>query len=194
MGIELSEQLNQFLAAGLLGVGLGVLFDLFRIFRLIFPMPKLMSLCVDILYGMIAGVLSFLLFLYTMSGQLRFFALTGELSGFVLYHLTLGRLVLMAGEFLARHLRRFGRLCREIFVDPLCEAGTAAVRWARAEQKKAREKRKKEAIRRKMDLQRQKRMVYNLAAQGEQPPRPRRKGKRHPHGSTGKREKGEYSA
>ncbi len=78
-----------------LGAALGIVYDCFRVFRIVFP-PAAKSgavLIQDIIYWLFYG---FCIFCYTSAvcgGKLRFFIFFGSLLGFVLYILTLGNMV-----------------------------------------------------------------------------------------------------
>lgn len=81
--------------AVVLGAALGVVYDCFRVFRIVFP-PAAKSGAVvlqDIIFWMFYGFCIFCYFTIAGRGQIRFFVFFGSLLGFVLYILTLGNLV-----------------------------------------------------------------------------------------------------
>ena len=101
------------------GIGIGVIYDLFRIVRMAFTMPWVMSakykktayksrfgvdmavfIC-DVLFFVITAAISAIFIFYVNNGRIRGIALTGSLVGFILYYNTLGRLVtLISGGIL----------------------------------------------------------------------------------------------
>ena len=95
---SVSQQTSLFLLAVVLGAALGVVYDCFRVFRIVFP-PAAKSGAVavqDIIFWLIYG---FCIFCYSTiigRGQIRFFVFFGSLLGFVLYILTLGNFVIGA--------------------------------------------------------------------------------------------------
>ncbi len=85
-----------FLLSVVLGAALGVLYDVFRAFRVIFPPAagKKAVILEDIIFWLIYG---FCLFCYSAMfarGQIRFFMFFGSLIGFVLYLVTVGSVVI----------------------------------------------------------------------------------------------------
>lgn len=75
------------------GAGLGMLWDLFRIFRLSFPTGKTVAFIEDVVYAILASFATLLFFYLFTSGGFRLFVFIGELLGFVVYYFTIGRLV-----------------------------------------------------------------------------------------------------
>lgn len=91
----MSQQTSFFLLSVVLGAAMGVVYDLFRVFRIIFPpAAKTAAAAVqDVIFWLIYG---FALFCYSSAvcgGELRFFMLFGSLIGFTLYIVTLGNLI-----------------------------------------------------------------------------------------------------
>ena len=94
MGVYLGEQISVFLLSLLVGMALGALYDVFRISRVAFYTSPTAVFIEDVLFFLICGVTTFFFGLTVMDGILRAFLLIGELLGAVLYHFTLGRLVM----------------------------------------------------------------------------------------------------
>lgn len=92
---SVSQQTSLFLLSVVLGAALGILYDCFRVLRIVFP-PAAKSGAValqDIVFWLVYG---FCIFCYSTiigRGQIRFFVFFGSLLGFVLYILTLGNFV-----------------------------------------------------------------------------------------------------
>lgn len=92
---SISEQVELFLLAIALGAALGILFDCFRVIRIIFPPAKKAgAVCLlDIIFWLCYG---FAIFVYSVvmgKGQVRVFYFTGSIIGLVLYIVTVGNLV-----------------------------------------------------------------------------------------------------
>lgn len=98
MGIHLADQTRSFLGAILLGAALGLLYDVFRIVRIAFPAGKARLFVEDVLYFMVCAAASFLFLLTSSDGIVRVFLLIGELIGVVLFHSTLGILVMRVAQ------------------------------------------------------------------------------------------------
>lgn len=88
------------------GAGLGMLWDLFRIFRLGFPTGRVSAFVEDVAYAVLAALATLLFFYLFTSGAFRFFVLVGELLGFVVYYFTIGRLVYQIFIVLIRFLKK----------------------------------------------------------------------------------------
>lgn len=78
-----------------MGAALGVVYDCFRVFRILFPHDKRSKavLIEDIIFWLIYG---FCVFCYAAAlgrSQVRFFIVLGSLAGFVLYIVTVGNLI-----------------------------------------------------------------------------------------------------
>ncbi len=92
---SVSSQTSFFLLSVVLGAALGVVYDCFRVLRILFP-PAAKSAAVavqDVLFWLIYGFGIFLYSAAVCGGSLRFFMFIGSLLGFALYILTLGDLI-----------------------------------------------------------------------------------------------------
>lgn len=94
-----------FLEACVLGVLLGVLYDVFRILRLALPHGKIIVFVEDILYFFLITVISFAFVLLWADGVVRSFLLLGELLGGVVYFFTLSLLILKAAGLIIRAVK-----------------------------------------------------------------------------------------
>lgn len=101
-GITVGGQLLELLRFAGIGVVLGVLYDLFRILRLLTKPPARRIFFEDLLYFALAAALTQLLALPVSHGRVRLFHLLALLLGFALYYLTAGRLLYwLAGRLVA---------------------------------------------------------------------------------------------
>ena len=103
MAFSVAGQLTDFLWAVLVGCGLGVLYDVFRLWRLLLC-GKGWVFLQDILWWMLFAFLSFYFALVWQGGIVRWYTLAGELAGFWVYHKTLGKAVFFVAEKLLRLL------------------------------------------------------------------------------------------
>ena len=90
MGISVPQQLWTFLYSIAYGVALGVFYDLFRVFRLIFIPSSVSAFLQDILFWMVSGVVTFMYMFSFNDGSVRFYMLCGVFLGWILYYFTLG--------------------------------------------------------------------------------------------------------
>lgn len=92
---SVSQQTASFLLSVLLGAALGVVYDCFRVARILLPplaKPKPTFLA-DILFWLIYGFCVFCFAAASARGQVRMFMFLGSVLGFALYILTLGNLI-----------------------------------------------------------------------------------------------------
>lgn len=102
-------QAGAFLAAVALGAALCLLYDLFRLDRLIFRRSTAAVVFADVLFWIIAAFAVFCLLLMTTNGQIRGFVLLAVLLGFVIWRLTASRLIDLLRRPLTRAIRRIRR-------------------------------------------------------------------------------------
>ncbi len=120
MGDTYDQVYTFILYAVLIGMALGVIYDVFRIIRMWVSVPGIISdrkkekehkstffvntvvfIC-DILFFLITAVISAIFIFHVNNGRIRGIALAGSLLGFVAYYNTVGRLVTMISGFIIR--------------------------------------------------------------------------------------------
>ena len=87
------QQVWLFLASVLLGGAMGVVFDVFRALRIVFPQlhGSALTAVEDILFWLAYGGAVYVFSLLCGRGQLRGFFFLGSLAGFVIYLVTVGK-------------------------------------------------------------------------------------------------------
>ncbi|MCI9405290.1 MAG: hypothetical protein HFK04_00020 [Oscillospiraceae bacterium] len=113
--IAVNTQTMIFFQSLLLGAALGMVYDLFRIFRVAVPLPSGIIVAEDVLYFVFSGFVSFFFAMTVNFGQIRFFILLGETLGFLLYYLTLGSLVMRCAQRIIAAARWLLRLVARLF-------------------------------------------------------------------------------
>lgn len=93
MNVTLSGQLYEFGIALLMGVSFGILYDVFKVLRLIGLDFKVAVFIEDLLFFLIATVTVFSYYMQITDGKFRIFPLISALLGFILYSITLEKLV-----------------------------------------------------------------------------------------------------
>ncbi len=88
--IGIAFQTKVFLLSLGLGFILGVLYDVFRIVRLIVSAGKKAAVVQDILYVLFVTFFTFIFMLVVNEGRLRFYALLGQTLGFFVYYFAFG--------------------------------------------------------------------------------------------------------
>lgn len=89
----------------LLGVGLGILYDVFRIIRMLINTRNITIFLQDIIYFIVSGLVTFLFVLGINEGQSRFYILAGEGIGWIAYHITLGEKIYHCSENIVKMIR-----------------------------------------------------------------------------------------
>ena len=103
----LSEQTVYFLVSIVFGAALSVLYDLVRLIRLIWEKKAIVNVAGDILFFVVAGVLTFLFALPFNKGEVRGFIVLGEAIGFLPVHMTLGAVFSRVSGAVILTLRKF---------------------------------------------------------------------------------------
>jgi len=114
-----SEQLRLFIMSCLLGVPLGIFYDLFRVLRIIFPHGKILVAAEDILFFIFYGVFVMCFTIVAARSEFRFYFCAGNILGFAVYHFTVGNIVMkMLQKILSivkkAFLKVFGPMCKKI--------------------------------------------------------------------------------
>ena len=118
----------------LIGIVIGMIYDIFRMIRIAVPdkikgkpAESLIVFFEDILFWMISAVIFIVFIYYVNKGHTRLVMITDALIGFILYHFTLGRLVMFCSGFIIGIVKSFLNLLDKIFVKPLIFAFTRVI-------------------------------------------------------------------
>lgn len=106
LGTTVAQQAITFLYAAALGALLCAVYDIFRIIRVAFGAKQLAVFIEDIVFSLIALVLTFVFVISFNNGEVRFFVLIGELLGFAIYYFTVGRIVMSLSKAIVRLIKR----------------------------------------------------------------------------------------
>ena len=104
MEISITAQCRTFLLALTLGAALSLLYDGFRLLRLILPEQCWRINLEDIFYCLLCGFFTLRFALEWEHGRLRSYLLLGELLGWLLCHFTVGQLIYRTAKRLLRWL------------------------------------------------------------------------------------------
>lgn len=110
--VDLSGQILTFWIAGAAGVGLCLVYDLFRLFRLLRRPSRVGVFVQDVLWWAVTALVTYGLLLVRCKGVVRLYALLGEAAGFLLCRGTLSRGLMAAARPAAGALHRLGGRCR----------------------------------------------------------------------------------
>lgn len=104
-----TEQLRFFVIALMVGFALGIVYEVFRLIRLVSPKERILCFICDVLFMSFASLISFILTVVINTGIVRWYILLGEVVGFFVYMRTIGR---VSGAIF--------RLIRKAMVKILC--------------------------------------------------------------------------
>lgn len=124
MTVTLSGQLSDFGIALLMGAALGVVYDIFKVLRLIGLNFKIAAFIEDILFFLIATVTVFSYYMQITDGKFRIFPLIAAVLGFALYSISIEKPIF----FLIRKLyelisKIFSFIYKKIFLFALKKLG-----------------------------------------------------------------------
>lgn len=89
----MADQVQIFWYSFILGLFLGVIYDVFRIFRLAFNSKKWGIFFQDILYFVIISLITFFFGIIFNNGEIRYYILTGQFIGWIAYYISIGKIV-----------------------------------------------------------------------------------------------------
>ena len=81
-----------FLVFLIIGLGIGILFDLFRTFRKNFKVSDFVTLIQDIIFMAIVGIVIVNTLIIVNNGKIRFFIIFAVIFGITFYFLTIGKI------------------------------------------------------------------------------------------------------
>jgi hypothetical protein len=137
--LEVSQQLLALalMYSAVVGAALGVLYDVFRVIRVAMKPspampPGLRAICStfgdvliffeDIMFSAAAAVVVCVFLFHINDGQVRWFVLAGAGAGFMLYYMTVGRLVIMCAEAIINFIRMAIAFILRITIVPAARA------------------------------------------------------------------------
>ena len=87
------QQLQLFLLSCAFGIPIGIVFDIFRVIRMIIHHNKIAAALEDILFFCLYGVFLMCFTISMARSEFRFYYCAGNLIGFILYYVTAGTVV-----------------------------------------------------------------------------------------------------
>ena len=154
----LADQTEIFLCSLGFGFLLGILYDVFRILRIIFMKSKSFTFFADLLYFAVCAFLTFCFIMVVDSGRVRLYVALGEILGWLIYYFSFGaiaiRLTNAVAHFLKYVFNTVSKLFKRIFGRIFSKLKKIALFF-----KKIIRKNNKKV---KFNLQKHRGMVYNL--------------------------------
>lgn len=118
MILSLSSQARLFLATVAVGGLLGMLFDMFRIFRLAIPHKSFLLQIEDAVYWILVLFTMFFFMMHKNYGEIRFFSVCGAFLGMLLYFFTLSFLVMSVSGWIIHAVKYLLKLFFTIVSTP----------------------------------------------------------------------------
>ena len=146
-----------FLSLGF-GFLLGILYDIFRMIRMIISGSEKFVFAADMLYFLLCGVLSFFFILVTDDGRLRFYTVIGEALGWMIYYFSFGTVAMKLTVSVVRISKRVFSVVFKPIKFIFRKIMSFIKKIAKFLKKSIRKTDKKS----KFNLQKQKSLVYNL--------------------------------
>lgn len=107
MELVLTEELAVVGYAALFGVGVGILYDVFRVLRLLFRPSAVAVFVEDLLFFFITAALTGMFIFTFHSGVIRLYIFVSAVAGAALWYMTLGRICYRLWRGVADKIRRF---------------------------------------------------------------------------------------
>lgn len=164
--IEVNTQTLVFLQSLALGFALGLLYDVFRIFRLAIRHSSAILFLEDMAYFITCAVLTFLFALSAVNGHVRVFLVLGELLGATVYYFSLGVLVMSVSKKMICFVKALLYLLYRVFLRPILRLISFILRKFGKIAEKIAVQEKKVCAKAKYGLKQRSILVYNLCIKG----------------------------
>ncbi len=136
MNVSVTGQTLEFLYSGALGIGLGIAYDIFRLFRVHLRAGKVLTGVFDVIYWLVA-IAALLLFVLTVSGgRMRWYVLLGAFCGGFVYMCTISHLFFRALDIIIKLIVRL----LHVAVKPIYFISGKALHAARSADRRIRER------------------------------------------------------
>lgn len=106
MAIDFRTLMLFFLYSLVVGVGIGVFYDAFRIIRIILPKAYIIIFIEDILFCLSTGIILCIFIFNAGYGIIRGYAVVGTGIGFTVYYLTIGKIVYRLSEAIINLIKK----------------------------------------------------------------------------------------
>lgn len=164
--VEVNTQTLVFLQSLALGFALGLLYDVFRIFRLAIRHSSAILFLEDMAYFITCAVITFLFALSAVNGHVRVFLVIGELLGATVYYFSLGVLVMNISKAIIRFVKALLYLLYRVFLRPVIRLASFILRKLSKVAEKIAVQEKKVCAKAKYGLKQRGILVYNLCITG----------------------------
>lgn len=162
MGINNTMQLLSFGGGALVGVLIGMLYDIFRMVRLTISFKKTAVGLQDFLFCLLGGLFTFIYIMYYADGYIRYYVLFGEVLGFFVYMVTLSRVIIGFYKWVLQVIGKILRFIIGKIIAPICKVIANIYRKISKLFQKTASKVKRIGNKSKFNLKGNKILLYNL--------------------------------
>lgn len=106
MVIDSISDFYSFIIGFIIGILLSFVYDFFKSFRKALKSRIVSVVIEDIIFSFLAAIITFLVLLVRVKGEIRWFVLISELSGFVLYKIYISRYVVNVMYVIIKNLKK----------------------------------------------------------------------------------------
>ena len=160
--LSLAKQTRSFLFSLGIGFLLGLLYDVFRIFRVAFSKGKIGYFITDILYFIVFSFCTFLFLITVNEGQLRLYLIIGEVFGFLIYYFSVGVIVFRIFDRTISFIKRGFKKIKNIILSPIIRIKRRISKIFTKNVEKQRKKMEKVKNKSKFHLKVHMHLLYNL--------------------------------
>lgn len=104
--ISIAEQTRLFFLSCGAGFLLGVLYEIFRLLRMMFSIKKRGTFIFDLIYCMLSTFLTFVFILTVNRGAVRWYILFGVAAGWIIYYFALGGVAVKFSRLITACIKR----------------------------------------------------------------------------------------
>jgi spore cortex biosynthesis protein YabQ len=115
---SMAEQTEVFIYSLGLGFLLGIFYDVFRTVRLAISSAKKLIFIQDVLYVLTCAFVSFLFYMVVINGNIRAYAMLGELLGWLIYYFSFGVFAIKASASVIKYTKKLFWLIYKIVTTP----------------------------------------------------------------------------
>jgi spore cortex biosynthesis protein YabQ len=119
MILPVNIQLYYFLSTIIAGFAVGIMFDIYRIIRGFNSPSKVMTAISDMLFWILAALITFIFFMYTNNGDLGYYTFVGLIAGLFIYFKAVSRRFLKLLRWIVYYILKFLRFLMLIIVYPI---------------------------------------------------------------------------
>ena len=113
------NQAYLFIVFSLTGIGLGILFDFFRVLRKTFKTPDIVTYIEDVTYWILAGIIVLYNIWFFNDGEIRIYMILGILIGAMIYTLKLSSIFIKINYFIMSKIKKITTFIIQIFKIPI---------------------------------------------------------------------------